>query len=154
MDENVGDANGGTELLSPFQTAQLLLDEWKFRQAHCWRLLRTYWMAAAAVSVAPAVSHKLVPSLSGKIGPIIIFGFVLQIFVIWLFHAEYLRCQRRAESYEAILKKHGCGTQETFRKWTARENFFGKKIGYVTSIGFVIISGYIFVFNLLVFWDA
>ena len=40
-------------VIADLEAAKLLLDEWKFRQQHCWSLLPRYGLAAVTVSIAP-----------------------------------------------------------------------------------------------------
>lgn len=139
---------------TPIQTAQLLFDEWKFRQEHCWRLLRTYGLAAITVTIAPYFSAHLIPQWHPYLPWLAWFGWGLELFVAWLFAAEYVRCYRRGHAYDTLLKTHGTGTADLFRDWELYERPFAARIGWVTFGAIIAISTGILWANLYVLGHA
>lgn len=99
---------GGTD----FEWAKLLYDEWKFRQAHLWRLLGFYGIAAVFVSIGP----YLLEDIRGAIGywalAFPVYGLIVAGVVLWLFRREYeqmspILTAYRALKHDANLKYEG-----------------------------------------------
>ena len=135
---------GVSHQLTAFETTQLLLDEWKFRQAHCWRLLQIYGLAAIVVSIAPYLSTD--PRLLPYLPRLAWLGWGLELFVAWLFAAEYVRCYRRGSAYDALISASydTLMTPATLlRPWKGLEWLFWPKIGWVIPGGIVLISSII-----------
>jgi hypothetical protein len=87
--------------------ARLLLDEWKFRQAHCWRLLQVYGLAAVIVSVAPYLTPDLRQGAGDWVIGFPVFGIVVGAVVMWLFSAEYQQCKQVLHKYRALQADSG-----------------------------------------------
>jgi len=144
------DEGGGSEGFTPIQTAQLLLDEWKFRQTHCWRLLQRFGLAAIVVSIAPYASADLIPAWRPYLPWLAWFGWGLELFVAWVFAAEYTRCYRRGQAYDTLLRENWPGATDMLRGWKLYEKPFAPRIGWVTVGAIIVISTVILWANLYV----
>ena len=91
--------------VSNLEAAKLLLDEWKFRQQHCWNLLPRYGLAAAFVSIIPYLRLELFTNyhLDKLIFPWI--GWLLALAATWLFMAEQYRCYSVLDHYRTLIGK-------------------------------------------------
>jgi hypothetical protein len=147
---NEGGGGGGGELLTPFQAAQLLLDEWKFRQTHCWRLLQRFGLAAIVVSIAPYASANLIPAWRPYVHWLAWFGWGLELFVAWFFAAEYIRCYRRGRAYDTLLREKWPKATAMPQDWKRYEKPFARRIGWVTVWAIIVISTVILWANLYV----
>jgi hypothetical protein len=119
------------------EEAKIFLDEWKFRQSHCWKSVQTFVLAAVTVSIAPYLVDK--GKLAGLGRMILLFpiiGGVIALVAVWLYAAEYTRCQAVHRAYRSAL-----GT-----RWNAGKipRIFGLPIGWVTvwslGIGSIILA--------------
>ena len=114
-------ADGVTALAKQdFDKAKVLLDAWKFRQAHCWTSLQRYSIAAVAVSIVPYVKPDLVTQLGPAIFVFPGLGLIIGLATVWLFGAEYVRCYPVHNAFlqhvdEADLgKPHQVGWKKVF----------------------------------------
>lgn len=91
--------------ISDLEKAKLLLDEWKFRQQHCWTLLPRYGLAAVFVSVIPYLKLELFTTYHTDkfIFPWI--GGLLALSATWLFVAEQYRCYSVLGNYRKLIGK-------------------------------------------------
>jgi hypothetical protein len=91
--------------ISDLEAAKLLLDEWKFRQQHCWSLLPRYGLAAIFVSIIPYLKIELFTNyhIDKLIFPWI--GWLLALAATWLFLAEQYRCYSVLEHYRKLIGK-------------------------------------------------
>ena len=113
--------------INDLEAAKLLQNAWEFRQSHCWRSLQTFLVAAVAVSVAPyAMNLELVLSLDTLLWCFPLLGFLTALASIYLYGAEYVRCQAIYEKLKEILKRHNCYYQANF-PW-----LFRRAIGWAT----------------------
>lgn len=83
--------------------AKVLLDEWKWRQDHCWTSLRQYSVAAVAVSIAPYVKPDLIGSLGHFIFIFPILGWLIFVVAAWFFASEYVRSKPVEVRYHELL---------------------------------------------------
>src|SRR5687767_148238 len=91
--------------ISDLEAAKLLLDEWKFRQQHCWSLLPRYGLAAVFVSIIPYLKIELFTNY--QINKLIFpwTGWLLAFAATWLFLAEQYRCYSVLEHYRKLIGK-------------------------------------------------
>jgi len=129
--------------------AKLLLDEWKFRQAHCWRLLQIYGLAAVIVSVAPYLTPDLREGAGDWVLSFPFFGLLVGAVVMWAFSAEYEQCKLVLHKYRALQKAAG----QEFYPWSAppkRRTALGVAIPRMFMFAFLVASiGNAFVLFLL-----
>ncbi len=92
------------EKISNLEKAKLLLDEWKFRQQHCWSILPRYGLAAIFVSIIPYLKIELFTNyhINKLIFPRI--GWVLAFTATWLFMAEQYRCYSVLKQYRQLIE--------------------------------------------------
>lgn len=133
--------------ISDLDAAKLLLDEWKFRQQHCWASLRQYGLAAVTISIVPYLKIDIFAQLGHDLLVFPFVGWCLAIAAVWLFAAEYVRFHPVAKAYQKLLFPH-YPEKESFEKWgLGFLNRFIKhwKIGWTTALvfffGFTILSG-------------
>ena len=88
------------------EEAKLLLDVWKFRQHHCWNILERYGLAASLVSIAPYLWPHLPAELGIKILVFPVFGWLIAIWAVWLFGAEYTQCNPIAKMFRQKMGPH------------------------------------------------
>jgi hypothetical protein len=87
------------------EAAKLLLEEWQFRQQHCWNILPRFGFTAAVVSLAPYLKLELLrqPVIDLRLFPLV--GWVLAMAAAWLFVAEQHRAHAVLENYRKLLGK-------------------------------------------------
>ncbi|HKQ03864.1 MAG TPA: hypothetical protein VJ464_01935 [Blastocatellia bacterium] len=92
-------------IITDLERAKLLLDEWKFRQKHCWSLLPRYGLAAVIASIIPYVKIELFKqyNISMLIFPCV--GWLLALAATWLFFAEQFRCYSVLAEYRKLIGK-------------------------------------------------
>ena len=83
--------------------AKVLLDEWKWRQDHCWTSLRQYSIAAVTVSIVPYVKSDLIASLGRFAFLFPILGWLIFFLATWLFASEYVRSKPVEIRYRQLL---------------------------------------------------
>jgi hypothetical protein len=134
--------------LTDLEAAKLLLDAWKFRQAHAWSSLTRYFFAAVLVSVIPYVLRDdLARRLSGVLIALPILGGLLALAAVWLYAAEYVRAQSMNRQFRAILRNYGHYAGVDLRRF---ERFvLTPRIGwttvYVLALSTIVLSGVNFV---------
>ncbi len=115
------------------EAAKLLLDSWKFRQAHAWSILTRYYFAAVIVSVAPyVVKNDLAKQIPLAMQALPVIGGLLSLAAIWLYAAEHIRAQPMNHGFRSLLAKHG------YYKITPLGSF--KKIVFKPRIGWTTIN--------------
>lgn len=126
--------------ISDLEAAKLLLDEWKFRQQHCWTLLPRYGLAAVVVSVIPYLKLELFTTyhVDRFIFPWL--GVALALAATWLFVAEQYRCYSVLDHYRKLIGKDRIHRADT---WLYR-GLDRLKVRWVTPtiflIGFAILT--------------
>jgi hypothetical protein len=96
--------------------AKLLLDAWKFRQAHTWSAITKYFFAAAFISVIPYILNKeLIQLLQGKLWIFPVLGGLMALAAVWLYAAEYIRAQSMSIKFREILENYGHYKKEEFK---------------------------------------
>jgi hypothetical protein len=86
------------------EAAKLLLDEWKFRQAHVWRIFNLSSLAIVTLVIAPYAARDVLQDFPFWISIILpALGVVLSVFAGLLFRAEYLRLAKVRDSYNDTL---------------------------------------------------
>src|SRR5437773_8513531 len=94
VSENKAGAHSRDGTLTDLEAAKLLLDAWKFRQAHSWSALTRYFFAAVFVSVIPyLLKEELARLLKGILLAFPILGALLALAAVWLYASEYVRAQ-------------------------------------------------------------
>lgn len=140
-DSGEGHAPDGT--LTDLEAAKLLLDAWKFRQAHSWSLLTKYFFAAAFISSIPYVlKDDLAKRLKTILLTLPVLGGLIALAAVWLYAAEYIRGQSMNHQFRALLKSYGYYRRVDLRRF---EQFVLKpKIGwttvYVLAVGATLLS--------------
>ena len=120
--------------INDLEAAKFLLDEWKFRQQHCWNSLRQYGLAAVTVSIVPYLKIDIFGQL-GKV--VLVFpavGWLLALAAVWLFAAEYVRCYPVEHKYQELLFRY-YPPKPTLTSW---KMVLEKKIGWSTIYIFLI----------------
>ena len=130
---NTGASN--EDKLPILEALKLLLDEWKFRQQHSWAILDRYGLAALVVSVAPYTVQDLLKSIGAKVFVFPAIGWVLGLWAIWLFAAEYAQCNPVLQNYRNMLSPY----YPPERKFTGIRRIFNPPIGWLTATILVVI---------------
>jgi hypothetical protein len=136
--------------ITDLEAAKLMLDEWKFRQLHCWSSLQHYGLAAVTVSIAPYLKSDLFAQLGKLILVFPIVGWLLSVAAAWLFAAEYVRCHPIAYKYQKLLDKH-----EHYRDKPPLEGWkraLGKRIGWTTVYIFFFGFTGLSILNAIMLW--
>ena len=103
--------------VTDLEAAKLLLDAWKFRQAHAWSSLTRYFLAAVLISVAPyGLNTDLIGKLSHAVLGLPIIGGLLAIAAVWLYAAEYIRAQTMSHGFRRIMNSYGYYQQIEVRR--------------------------------------
>jgi hypothetical protein len=115
--------------MTSLEIAKLRLDEWKFRQTHCWKVLQTCMLAGVSVSIAP---YLVKPAKLAPLGDLLllfpIVGGIIALLGVWVFAAEYVRSQESLHSYRSVLESpRAAKEREQERPW-----LFRRRIGWVT----------------------
>ena len=98
----------GDGSITDLETAKLLLDAWKFRQAHAWSSLTRYFSDAVLVSIAPyGLNADLASRLSYAVLALPIVGGLVALAAVWLYAAEYIRAQTMSHGFRRILNDYG-----------------------------------------------
>jgi len=93
--------------ISDLEAAKLLLDSWKFRQAHAWNLLTRYFFAAVFVSVVPYIlKEELIYRLKDILLILPVLGGMIAIAAVWLYAAEYVRGQAMNRQFHRLLLEY------------------------------------------------
>ena len=133
-------------VIADLEVAKLLLDEWKFRQQHCWNLLPRYGLAAVTVSVAPYLRIDLAKQLGVWAYTLPLLGWCVALAATWLFIAEQYRCYSVLAQYRTLLGKERIHRTDTgLYKWLDR-----LKVRWVTPSVFFTSYTILTVFNLLI----
>jgi hypothetical protein len=122
--------------ISKVEAAKLLLDGWKFRQAHCWTSLQRYYVAAVLVSAIPFVlNDEQRGLLQDWLGAFPIMGLLLGVAAVWQFGAEYIRCNPLNRAFLDLLESDGYKVRvgPEISGWQ-RVVFLEVPIGWVTVI--------------------
>ena len=137
-----------TECIGHFDAVKLLLDEWKFRQAHSWQVLERYGLAALAISVAPYTVQSLLPALGGNVYLFPIVGWVLSMWAVWLYGAEYEQCLPILVKYRQLLQPH----YPPERRLTGPRAMYNPPIGYVTQVVLITVMTTLELLNGYLLW--
>ena len=90
--------------IPPLEAAKLMLDAWKFRQAHCWTSLQRYYLAAVLVSALPyALNNEQRKLLEGWLWALPALGGILGLAAVWHYGAEYMRCNPLGATFTRLL---------------------------------------------------
>lgn len=101
------DSNNCDGSISDLEAAKLLLDAWKFRQAHAWSLLTRYFFAAVFVSVIPyMLKDELLIRLDRLLLILPVLGGMIALAAVWLYAAEYVRAQSMNLEFRNLLQKY------------------------------------------------
>ena len=106
-----------------------MLDEWKFRQTHTWQILERYGLAALVISIAPYTVQSLLPIIGSTIYILPVVGWVLALWAIWLYGAEYEQCYPVLAKYREYLQPH----YPPRRELSGFKSIYNPTIGYVTQ---------------------
>lgn len=132
--------------INDLEAAKLLLDEWKFRQQHCWNLLPKYGLAAVTVSVSPYVRIDLAKQLGAWTYILPLMGGGVALAATWLFMAEQYRCYSVLMHYRTLIGKERIHRTDTsLNRWLDR-----LKIRWVTPSVFFISYTILTILNILV----
>ena len=134
--------------LEKLEATKLLLDEWKFRQHHCWQVLERYGLASLALSVAPYTVPELAKTLHGGILVVPLIGWALALWAIWLFGAEYEQCNPVLNTYRALMAPN-YPPQEELKGFSAVFDF---TIGKVTRLVLVLLMTGLEIVNAMLLW--
>ena len=86
------------------EAAKLMLDAWKFRQAHCWTSLQRYYLAGVLVSAIPyALTNDQRKLLEGWLWALPVIGGILGLAAVWHYGAEYMRCNPLGAAFTQLL---------------------------------------------------
>lgn len=99
--------------ISDLEAAKLLLDEWKFRQQHCWSILPRYGLAAVIVSIVPYLRIELFTTYHIKMLIFPWIGLLLALAATWLFVAEQYRCYSVLQHYRMLIGKDRINRTDT-----------------------------------------
>jgi hypothetical protein len=117
--------------VTDLEAAKLLLDAWKFRQAHAWSSLTRYFLAAVLVSVAPyGLNSDLAGRLSNAVVALPIIGGLLALAAVWLYAAEYIRAQTMSHEFRRILNEYGYYRTTELRR--LERTVLAPRIGWAT----------------------
>lgn len=123
--------------LKPETAAQLLWDQYKFRQEHYWRSLHRYAFAIITLCVVPFVAKDVVQPLGISIVALPILALLLTGATCWLLWAEYIRLREVMKSFDKLLGDFG-------PKKEPKNDLRWASIGFVTSlvygVGFTVVS--------------
>lgn len=122
---------GETTVVNKLEAASLLLDAWKFRQAHCWASLQRYYLAAALVSAVPYIlTDDQRQLLSGWLWAFPVLGGILGLAAVWHYGAEYIRCEPLTKAVRKLLEQLHLTEPATSEGW--RGLFLKPHIGWMT----------------------
>lgn len=105
------------------ELAKLLLDEWKWRHQHCWKMLTRGLLAAVTVGLAPYVWLRGDTVLRTAFGAwVLLFPLVALVVAqaaIGLFAGEYVRCRPVLAKYNDVLRGHSPNPRDKqpTKKW-------------------------------------
>lgn len=135
-----------TPVTKDLEVAKLLLDEWKFRQQHCWSLLPRYGLAAVTVSISPYLKIELTRQLGGWAYVLPALGWGVALAATWLFLAEQYRSYSVLQHYRRLIHKERIHpTDSAFTKGLDR-----LKIRWITPSVFFISYTVLTVLNMLI----
>lgn len=93
--------------ITDVEAAKLLLDSWKFRQAHAWSVLSRYFFAAVFVSAVPyMLKEPLVTRLNDMLLILPVLGGLIALAAVWLYAAEYVQAQSMNCEFRNLLRKY------------------------------------------------
>ncbi len=134
------------------EAAKLLLDAWKFRQAHAWSSLTRYFLAAVLVSVVPyGLDEGIACKLSYTVLALPIVGGILAIAAVWLYAAEYIRAQAMSHGFRRILK--ACGYYKEIPLCSIEKLIFKPRIGWLTVYMLALIGIVLAAINVTIVWS-
>ena len=130
------------------EAAKLLLDEWKFRQQHCWGLLPRYGFAAAVISVAPYLRLDLLTQPIIKLWVFPTLGWFLALAATWLFLAEQYRSYSVLAHYRKLL-----GEGDIHRTDTRLDKILDKtKVRWITPAIFLVSFTLLSILNICILY--
>ena len=152
VSENKAGAHSRDGTLTDLEAAKLLLDAWKFRQAHSWSALTRYFFAAVFVSVIPyLLKEELARLLKGILLAFPILGALLALAAVWLYASEYVRAQSMNRQFRKILVDYGYYKPADLRR--IERLVLAPRIGwttvYILALTAVVLSG----INIVVVWS-
>lgn len=93
--------------ITDLEAAKLLLDSWKFRQAHAWSLLTRYFFAAVFVSAVPYIlKDELIGRLKDVLLILPVLGGLIALAAVWLYAAEYVCAQSMNWQFRKLLQEY------------------------------------------------
>ena len=98
---------GRTPAVPDLGWTTLLLDEWKFRQAHCWRILQNYGLAGVIVSIAPYLDQSIRAGLGDLVLVFPVVGMVVITIALWMFSNEFARLTPVLQAYRKLQRQKG-----------------------------------------------
>ena len=138
--------------ISDLEAAKLLLDAWKFRQAHAWSLLTRYYFSAVFVSAVPyIVEDRLIANLNAVILALPVLGGLLALAATWLYAAEYIRGQSMNQGFRSLMERYGYHELTLLDGWKAL--ILKPTIGWATIYILTLVSVSLATVNFLIVWS-
>jgi hypothetical protein len=138
--------------ITDLEAAKLLLDSWKFRQAHAWSSLTRYFFAAVFVSVLPYIlKNELVSKLKDFLLVLPIIGGLIALAAIWLYAAEYVRAQSMNRQFRSLLKNYQQYHKVDLRR--IEKIVLAPRIGWTTVYLLTVASIVLSSINIFIVWS-
>ena len=122
------------------EVAKILLDEWKFRQQHCWNLLPRYGLAAVIVSIVPYLKIELFKQYNIDMLVFPWVGWLLALMATWLFIAEQYRCYPVLQRYRQLIKHEKINPTDKWHEKTLNSMKVRRTTPALFIISFTVLS--------------